>query len=878
MFGRLIAYGRELIRRRRIEAEADEELQFHIEMETEAHRARGLSPDEARLAALRDFGGLTQAREGVRGVRTTWMDSASQDFRYAARLWWRQPAFTAAALLTLAVGIGATTAIASAAYGVLLRPLPVHDEGSLFVGYANFAGIGDRVALSWPAFKAWHDSEVFADVAAVTSSRADLIDGVAERISIQKVTSNFFRVIGVDAAVGRVFSEADDASPETPAVISDALWRSRFSSDVGIIGKHLQAGRLAVTVVGVLPKRADRWRDSAQMWVPIDKTVAAQELRVGYHSFTPVARLSPGLAGGAVDRLTPITARVEGAEISHVRLVPLRKDVSSPRLQRILVVLFVGVSLTWVVVCANLSNLLLARGPTRAGELTVRLAVGATRGRIVQQLLIESAVLSLPGGVLGVWTAFAAIQAMASAGPVGALNPADLELSAPVLGFALLITIASAIACGLVPAMTAGRASLARGSAALEIARTSRRWSHALVIAEIAVGLVVLVSAALLLKSVGRIRDVDLGFDAQNVLVFQLSLPTATYGSATSTSDDRYVRPQREILTRLSALPGVEKASFGVGIFNPGTFFRTSLTLEGGRKILNGDPKDAPFAPAMYFVGPDYFAVHGVRVLRGREFSPGDDFSAPRVVLINEAMAALHWPNQNPIGRRVNFSLSRPGRDFTEPWAEVVGVVADIRHGGVDLPVKPYIYRSAMQYPRPDFQVMLRTSIPPDAVANAVRAEVRTFDATVPMFATQTLRDVVEGASADVRHTSTLLATLAGLTVALAGAGVFSVLAYVVAARRRDLAIRVALGARPAALVGSVMRQGVSMLVPGVLVGLAGAFAAAGSLQALLFQVEPGDLSVFALSTVAIIVISLAAAYVPARRAARLDPVRALKE
>jgi putative ABC transport system permease protein len=878
MLHRLIAYTRELVRRRRIEAEADAEVRFHLDMETEANRARGLPIDEARRAALRDFGGVTQAREGVRRVRTTWIDNIWQDVRYAARLWRRQPAFTAAALLTLAVGIGATTAIASAAYGVLLRPLPVRNEASIFIGYANYTGMGDRLALSWPAFEAWRDSRAFEDIAAVTTTREDLTDGIAERLSIQQVTSNFFRVIGVNAAVGRVFSEADDISTETPAVISDGLWRSRLSSDPAIVGKHLQAGRLAVTIVGVLPKRADRWRGSSQMWVLIEKTVAAQEMKVGYHSFTPVVRMSPGLAPAAVDRLTPITAAIDGKRVVSVRLVPLREDVSSPRLQRILLVLFTGVGLTWVVVCANLSNLLLARGPARAGELTVRLAIGASRGRIVRQLLTESAVLALPGGVLGIWLALVAIQAMASAGPVGALNPADLELSTPVLWFALVITVVSAVACGMLPALMAGRASLARGAATLEIGRASSRWSRALVIAEIAVGVVVLVAAALLIKSVERIRDVDLGFDAQKVLVFQLSLPTSTYGSTTSITDDRCLRPQRELLRRLSTLPGVEKASFGGAIFIPGASGRTSLTLESGRKILNGEPKDAPFAPGMNFIGPDYFSVHGVRVLRGREFAATDDFAAPRVVLINEAMAALHWPNEDPIGHRVNFSLSQPGRDFTEPWAEIVGVVANVRHGGVDIPAKAYIYRAAMQYPRQDFQVMLRTAVPPDALANAARAAVHAFDPTVPMFATRALSDVVDDASADVRHTSTLLLFLAGLTVVLAGLGVFSVLAYVVAARRRELAIRVALGARPAALVGSVMRQALWMLGPGVLVGLAAAIAASRSLQTLLFEVEPTDLTVFGFATVAIVAISLAAAYVPARRAATLDPVRALKE
>jgi putative ABC transport system permease protein len=280
----------------------------------------------------------------------------------------------------------------------------------------------------------------------------------------------------------------------------------------------------------------------------------------------------------------------------------------------------------------------------------------------------------------------------------------------------------------------------------------------------------------------------------------------------------------------------------------------------------------------MNFVGPDYFAVHGVPLVLGREFAPGDHFGSPRVVVINEAMAALHWPGQNPIGKRLNFGDYVPKlRGLDEPWAEIIGIVKNVRHGGIDVPTRAYVYRAAMQYPRQEFEVMLRTSGAPDALASAARDAVNDFDPTLPMFATRTLGDVVQDASADVRHGSRLLASLAAMTVMLAGVGIFSVLAYVVAARRRDLAIRVALGATSTALAGSVMRHALSMLAPGIVVGVAGAFAAAGSLKALLYEVEPTDTAVFVGATLAVVAVAFLAAYVPARRAARVDPVSALK-
>jgi putative ABC transport system permease protein len=873
---RLLSYVRELVRRRRIEAEADEEVQFHIEMETDAHRARGLSDAEARHAALRDFGGVTQAREGVRAVRTTWVDSLWQDVRYAARLWRRQPAFTVSALLTLAIGIGVTTAIASAAYSVFLRPLPVHDEASLFIGYATRTTMGDRVQLSWPAFEAWRDSGVLDKLAALTTTRTDLTDGIAERIVVQQVTGNFFRVLGVDAVMGRVFNESDTAAAETPAVISDSLWRSRFAADANIVGTRLQAGRFLVTIVGVLPRRVDRWREFAHMWVPIEGTVSVREMTRGHMLFTPVARVAPERAAATADRLVSITAEVDGARVTDVRLVPLRTDIESPRLQRILLVLFAAVCLTWLVVCANLSNLLLARGPARAGELTIRLAIGATRSRIIRQLISESAVLAVPGGALGVWFAFLAVQWMASAGALGSLHTSDLALSAPVLWFACVLTVASVLACGVVPAVTAGRARLSRG-AALAVGPTARRWSAGLVIGEIAVGLVVLVAATMLVKSVGRINNVDLGFDARHVLTFRASLPTVTYGSPTSIEDARYVPAQRALLERLARVPGVDRVSFGGRIFVPGVTGRTSVTFDDGREFLNGNPNDVPFAPGMDFIGPDYFAVHSVRIVRGREFASGDDFSATRVVIINEAMAAMHWPKENPLGRRLNFGANDLGTGFDEPWAEIIGVVADVRHAGIDGSARPYIYRAALQYPRREFDVMVQTSVAPASLTNAIRAEVRAFDPTVPMYAARPLEDVVNDASADVRGGSTLLASLAVLTVGLAGAGVFSLLACLVSARRRDLAIRVALGATPAVLARSVMYHAASMVVPGVIVGVAGAFVAMKSLGTLLYEVEPTDPAVYASATLGIIAVALVASYAPARRAALVDPLSTLK-
>src|SRR5687768_15340738 len=725
MLVRFFRYVRALLSRRRVEGETDEELQFHVEMATSEYLKAGLSDAEARRAAARDLGGVTQTREQVRALRLTRLDAVWQDAAYATRLMYRQPAFSLTAVATLAIGIGVTTAILAAAWSVLLRPLPVRDEASIVVGYTLRNTTFSQSPLTWPSVEAWRASGVFKDVAAVTSGRGELTDGVAERISIQQVTANFFRVLGVTAIEGRVFSEDDLAATDTPAVISEALWRSRFGGHSDVIGRRLETGQLSVVVIGVAPPRFDRWRGQAQMWVPLERTISARELSVGYSLFTAIARVDGPVRAAAVDQLRMLTAGIEGNRVSGVRILPLREDVSSPRAARLMLVLIVGVVMAWLVVCANLSMLLLARGPARAGELAVRLALGASRGRLVSQLLLETLVLAIPAGAIGIGAAAGATQWLKSTPSLVGVETAGFDPGWPLLLAGLALTLLTSVACGLVPALTAGRATLAKGATGLELTRSSRRWARTLVVAQIAVSLIVLIDASLLAKSAHRIQQVELGFNPDYVLTFQVSLPAANYGSSTVKDGPRFVQAQTELLDRLSALRGVERATFGHGIFAPGTgnLPGTSISLDDGRRFLNGEPKTVAFTPGWNYIGPEYFAVHGVRLTRGREFTAADHAGSTWVIVVNEAAAALYWPNHDPIGRRINFGSRRPPDVFDQPWSEVVGVVPDIRHAGADTPARPYVYRAALQNPRREFEVMLRTSVPPAKIGRASCSE-----------------------------------------------------------------------------------------------------------------------------------------------------------
>jgi predicted permease len=531
-----------------------------------------------------------------------------------------------------------------------------------------------------------------------------------------------------------------------------------------------------------------------------------------------------------------------------------------------------SVALSWLVVCANLSSLLLARSSRRSTELAVRRAVGAGRARLVRQLMVESASLALPGGALGILLAFWALPVAVRAAPASFL-PADVVwIDATVVGVAVAVVAASAVTFGLLPAL---RAALPTPHAALQpserVAPHTGGALRVLLAAEVAVGLIVVVGAVLLTKSVRQIERVDLGFDASGVLGLRVGLP------ASSSDEARYLPAQRELLRRIAALPGVETATIG-GILWPNLTPRSSIWLEDGRGYLNGEATDQAFAPSVAFIGPNYFALHGVRVLRGREMGVRDDFSGPRVAVVNEAMAAVLWPGEDAIGKRVNFGgRSTPTRPWREPWHEIVGVVPDIRHAGVDLPARPTAYRAALQYPLSSFDLVVRAAVPPATLWPLLRDAVRGVDPRILIYEQLVLADVVSDAHAAVTYSARALSLFASMTALLAAFGVYSVLAYAVAQRRRELGIRIALGAAPARLARDVARQVVWVLIPGLTIGLVAAAWSAQLLGGLLYEVTPTDAGVFAGAAAALALIACVAAALPARAAARIDPVEALR-
>ena len=812
----------------------------------------------------------------------SWLGGLLSDVRFSLRLLRRQPMFAAGAWITLALGIGGISAVYTVFYSVLLRPLPVADEDSLVVAYATRRDVGDDRLVPYPQFDDWRASGVFRDMAALNPRYQTLTsdDGLSRRITVAGVSLNFFHLVGARAALGRVLDDADAAAAGTPAVISDALWRGHFGARPDILGTVATFGDLTVTIVGVTQPGLHRWRE-VQAWVPIRNVLTPEIMSSpGYHTINPIARLAPGQTLrdaearlDAVDRTLGDRGRYpETADLEGVRLARLREEVVPARIERVLLLLMASVGLTWLVVCANLSSLLLARSSRRSAELAVRRALGAARGRLVRQLMMESASLALPGGAFGILAAFWCLPLAVRALPTSFLPPDVVWIDAPVIVVAGAVVAVSAVAFGLLPALRAARTiphSNLHSSERVGSRTSGPLW--ALLAAEVAVGLIVITSAVLLTKSVAQIERVDLGFDANNVLGLRIGLP------ARSGDEARYAPAQRELLQRVSALPGVDAATIG-GIFWPNLTPRSSIWLEDGRGFLNGEAADQAFAPSVGFVGPDFFVLHGIRVRRGREPTLRDDFSQPRVVVVNEAMAAALWPGEDPIGKRVNFGgRSTPNRPWREPWHEVVGVVPDIRHAGVDLPARPTAYRAALQYPIGSFDLVVRASVPPATLWPSMRQAVTSVDPGILIYEQIVLADVVSEAHAAVTYSARALSLFASMTALISAFGVYSVLAYAVAQRRRELGIRIALGAAPARLARDVGRQVLWVLLPGLALGLLAAVWAARSLGALLYDVEPTDPWAFGLAALALTVLAALAAAVPARRAARVDPVEALR-
>jgi putative ABC transport system permease protein len=797
-----------------------------------------------------------------------------RDLRFALRRLARAPGFAAAAILCLALGIGANTAIFSVINAVLLRPLP-HQEPQRLVGLWESSQFRDtdRNSVSPANYQDWRSAGTsFSGMAAVYDGSASLTGGgQPEEVSVQGATANLFEVLGISAEIGRSFIAADDAPGAADvALLSHGLWRRRFSGDPSIVGAIIQLDGKPVTVVGVMPPWAESIGREPRpaLWVPMRLDPARDYRETSGRYLQAVGRLAPGVT---VERaqadLATIAARLEAEYPDFnsgwsVNVIPLTEQIVGS-VRRPLALLGGVVLLVLLIACGNVANLVLAQATVRRREMAVHAALGASALALGRRLLVESLVIALAGGVLGVlvaWWCTDALVALASGLP----RTHEIGVDGAALAFTLAVSLAAGVGFGLVPAMhvargdlhgdlkEGGRSSGGRGS----------RTRSLLVAAQVAGSLVLLVGAALLLKSFARLHDVELGFNPERVLTARVSLGGERYEE-----EERQVRFFEELVGRVRALPGVR----AVGAINwlplSGQRSATRMTIEGEPPTAPGQEPGADVRA----VDPGFFAAMEIPVVRGRPIEEGDRAGVPRSVVVSRSFAARYLPGRDPIGRRIHME-----------WGDtlvgtVVGVVGDVRHTGVDSIVEPTVYWALPQFPHSFMTLVVRTEDAPERLANALVAQVRALDPDQPVADLKTYDQWLGGALARRRFTLLLLGGFAGLALVLTAIGLYGTTAYGVVQRTRELGIRSALGARRSDLLWSVLRQAVLVVGLGAAVGFVLALALSQLLSSLLFEVSATDPAVFVAITLLLLAVGVAAGLLPARRATRVDPMIAIR-
>ena len=815
------------------------------------------------------------------------MDTVLQDLRYAVRTLRKSPGFAAAGILTLALAIGSNTAVFSVVNGVLLRPLPFAEQDRLF-SLAEQNRQGDIRPPSYPAFLDWRaQTTAFTELAYVRGGGQRLAgpDGVETLIG-SVVSPGVFATLGERPFLGRLFTPDEERAGAHAAVLSYALWQGRFGGDPRILGKTLSLTAGVFTVVGVLPHDVayPPWA-SEQLYMPI-ATVAATDRALtqrGFHADCRIiGRLKPGMTREQAKADLDGVARREAAtypgfnaDWTSVALFPLRDEILFGTTQQLLV-LVVAVGLVLMIGCVNVANLTLARAGARGRELAIRSALGAGRGRVVRQLLTESVVLASLGGGLGVAGAYAAIALLRRAAPSVLPRLETVQVDGWVLAFALGVTIIATVATGLLPALRAARAdltdSLKEGSAGAGTGHGRQRLRAALVISEIALAVVLVVGAGLLIRSLWRLRAVNPGFDPQGLVTFFISPPPLR-----AQDPVRMAALYTQVADAARALPGV--TSVALTNFTP---------LSGGGLPspveIPGRAPDPLRDPRVWFmtVSPDYFRTMRIPVRAGREFTPAD-LAPGAAVIVNEAFARAFWPGLDAIGRQVTLHKAVQGRpDFGEPLpGTVVGVVGDVHHFGLDTPPEAQVYVPFTRNVWGHMSLVVRTAVPPGGFLQTLSRAVRQVDPDIPMTLTGSVSAVgtvdIAGGLASRRFDVWLLGSFAAAALLLAAIGIYGLLAYAVGQRRRELGIRLALGASRGDVMSQVVGDGIRLAVAGIVIGVVIALAITRLLSALLYGVGASDPMTFVGVVALLALVSLVASYLPARRAARVDPMVALR-
>jgi len=862
-------------RRKRMLEEIEQDIRDHIERETQDNIVRGMPPDEARYAALRKFGNVARVQEDTREVWAfIWLDQLLQDVRYGFRLLRRSPLFALVAIFTLAIGIGANTAIFTVVHAILLQPLPYPNSDRLAI---IWSGLGDELrapASEYELLQFREHSRLFDQIGGIWVRNSIVPgEGEPEQVKLGVVTDNFLSLLCAKPALGRLFTPQDVlADKQDTLIISYGLWQRRFGGDRGIIGRALRVGEGEVTVVGVLPQ-------DFRLIFPDDSSVPPNVdlfLPLGFASAKPdgpsylrsVGRLRPGAnfaqAQSEFDEIATQLRRTVPAfddQKLSLHVVPLQDD-DVRNVRRTLLLLFAGVAFVLLISCANVANLLLARSSYRQRETTVRLAIGAPRRRIIRQLLTESIVLGLTGGVVAIGVGWLTLKGLLALRPESLLRLGSIQIDPTVFAYTLAISVLTGIVFGVAPAFSASRVDL-RGALTTggRIAGTRGKLSRAVLIAaEVALSFILLAGTGLLVRTFLAVLDVNPGFQSDQVLTF-----------TTSPGDYNFVH---QVQQKLLAIPGVQSASIVSHLPLDDSYpnWYDSYYLEGAapsdQNSLLADDRS---------ILPGYFQTIGATLIEGRDFTDADDATRQHVAIIDDALAKQNWPGQDPLGRRLNISDSPKGfYQFERDWVVVVGVVKHVQYHSLTTMVRPQIYVPFQLAPRP-VSFVLRANAPLASLAEPIRTAVSQVDKSAPVARLITLDELVKQARAQNKFAAFLAGALAATALFLASIGIAGVTAFSIAQRTNEIGIRMALGASPGEVLRMILGQNLRPVVGGLLVGLCVSFAVTPLMQTLLFGVEPSDPLTFVSISAFLFSVGILACYLPALRATHIEPIIALR-